>query len=137
VVVKTDQAEELPRERPELGAFGVEWVRAWAPHARESLIEIAKVLRRYPWMVGVVRQKPVNNPRPYMVEVYVTVEGSEACLALNQVKAFCTRGGVVRKARLELEFARLEPHEGKMREVYRPKGLLAFAAAAGEYMRLL
>jgi len=48
VVVKTDQAEELPRERPELGAFGVEWVRAWAPHARESLIEIAKVLRRYP-----------------------------------------------------------------------------------------
>jgi len=65
-------------------------------------------------MVGVVRQKPVNKPHPYMVEVYVAVEGSEACLALNQVKAFCTRGGVVRKARLELEFARLEPHEGKM-----------------------
>jgi hypothetical protein len=136
-LVKTDQAEELPRERPELEAFGAEWIRAWAPHARERLIEIAKVLRRYPWMVGVVRQKPVNNPHPYMVEVYVAVEGSEACLALNHVKALCTRGGVVRKARLELEFARLEPHEGKMREVYRPKGLLAFAAAAGEYMRLL
>jgi hypothetical protein len=28
VVVKTDQAEELPRERLELEAFGVEWVRA-------------------------------------------------------------------------------------------------------------
>jgi hypothetical protein len=100
-------------------------------------MEIAKVMRRYPWMVGVVRQRPMSILHPYMVEVYVAVEGSEACLALNQVMAFCTRGGVVRKARLELEFARLEPHEGKMREVCRPKGLLAFAAAAGEYMRLL
>ncbi len=88
MVVKTDQAEELPRERLELEAFGVEWIRAWAPYARKRLIEIAKTLRRYPWMVGVVRQKPVNNPYPYMVEVYVAVEGSEACLALNRVKAF-------------------------------------------------
>ena len=39
------------------------------PHAKEELVEIAKVMHRYPWMVEVVRQKPVSNPHPYMVEV--------------------------------------------------------------------
>jgi len=34
------------------GAFGVEWVRAWAPHAKQELVEIAKIMRRLPWMVG-------------------------------------------------------------------------------------
>jgi hypothetical protein len=67
----------------------VEWVRAWAPHARERLVEIAKVMRKYPWMVGVVKEKPVNNPHPYMVEVYVAVDGSEVCLSLNQLRAYC------------------------------------------------
>jgi len=28
-------------------------------------------------------------------------------------------------------------HEEKMREVYKPKGLLAFSAAAREYVRIL
>ena|GEM_PF-3225316 len=36
MVVKTDQAEELPRERPALEAFGVEWVWAWVPYARKG-----------------------------------------------------------------------------------------------------
>jgi hypothetical protein len=61
----------------------MDWVRAWVPHARERLIEIVKVLRRFPWMVDVVRQRPVNNPHPYMVEVYVARDGSEACISLN------------------------------------------------------
>jgi len=39
--------------------------------------------------------------------------------------------------RLELAFSRYEVHEGKVREVYRPKGLLAYAAAAREYVRML
>jgi hypothetical protein len=42
-----DPAEELLREWPELGAFGVEWVKKWLD-LRERLIEIAKVMRRYP-----------------------------------------------------------------------------------------
>ncbi len=46
-------------------------------------------MRRYPWMVDVVRQRPVGNPHPYMVEVYVAVDGSEVCLSLNQLKAYC------------------------------------------------
>jgi hypothetical protein len=125
------------REWPELGAFGVEWVKKWAPHARERLVEIAKVMRRYPWMVEVVRQKPVANPHPYMVEAYVAVDGSEVCLSLNQLKAYCAKDGAVGEVKLELAFSRYEVYEEKIREVYRPKGLLAFTTAAREYVRLL
>lgn len=88
-------------------------------------------------MVEVVRQKPVSILHPYTVEVYVAVDGSEAWLALNQLKAFCARDGAVKEAKLELAFSRYEAYEGKIREVYRPKGLLAYAAAAREYVRLL
>jgi hypothetical protein len=137
LVVKTDPVEELLREWPELEAFGVEWVRAWAPHARGELVEIAKVMRRYPWMVEVVRQRPVSNPHPYLIEVYVARNESEACLTLNQLKTYCARNGAVKEVRLELEFMRYEVYEDKIRGVYRPKGLLAFAAAAKEYIRIL
>ncbi len=136
LVVKIDPVEELLREWPELGSFGVEWVRKWLD-LRERLIEIAKVLRRFPWMVDVIRQRPMNILHPYMVEVYVARDGSEACLSLNPPNAFCARDGAVREVRLELEFKRYEVYEDKMREVYRPKGLLAFAAAAKEYVRLI
>jgi hypothetical protein len=74
---------------------------------------------------------------PYMVEVYVAVDGSEACLALNQLKAFCARDGGVRETRLELAFSRYETYDEKIREVYRPKGLLAFIATAREYAKAL
>jgi hypothetical protein len=114
-------AEELLREWPELGAFDVEWVRKWLD-LRERLIEIAKVMRRYPWMVDVVRQRPASILHPYMVEAYITRDGSEACLSLNPPKAFCARDGAMREARLELEFSRYETYEGEMRGVYRPKG---------------
>ncbi len=104
---------------------------------KERLVEIAKVLRRYPWMVDAIRQRPINILHPYMVEVYVTRDGSEVCLSLNPPNAFCARDGVIRETKLELEFKRYEVYEEKMREVYRPKGLLAFAAAAREYVRML
>jgi len=69
-----DPVERLLKEYPELGAFGVDWLRTWAPHARDRLVEIAEVLRRYPWMAEVLRRRPVGNPHPYMVEVYVAVD---------------------------------------------------------------
>jgi hypothetical protein len=72
-----------------------------------------------------------------MVEVYVARDGSEACLSLNPPKAFCAQNGAVKEVRLELEFSRYETHEDKIREVHRPKGLLAFATAAKEYVRML
>ena len=34
-------------------------------------------------MVEVVRQRPVSNPHPYLVEVYVARDESEVCLMLN------------------------------------------------------
>ena len=136
LVVKTDPVEELLREWPELQAFGVEWVKAWAPHAKEELVEIAKVMRRYPWMVEVVRQRPVSHPHPYMVEAYVAVDGSEVCLTLNQLKTYCARDGAVKEVKLELEFRRYEVYEDKIRGVYHPKGLLAFSTASKEYIRI-
>ncbi len=136
LVVKTDPVEELLREWPELQAFGVEWVRKWLD-LRERLIEIAKVMRRFPWMVDAIRRKPMSILHPYMIEAYVTKDGSEVCLSLNPPNAFCARDGAVKETKLELEFKRYEAYEEKIREVYRPKGLLAFTTAAGEYVRLL
>ena len=124
------------REWPELGAFGVEWVRKWLD-LRERLIEIAMTLRRYPWMVDVVKQRQMNIPHPYTVEVYVAKDGSEACLSLAALKAYCAQNGAVKEVKLELEFKRYETYEEKIREVYRPKGLLVYAAAAREYVRML
>jgi hypothetical protein len=71
------------------------------------------------------------------VEVYVARDGSEACLSLTPPKAFCAQNGVAREVRLEPAFSRYEVYGDKIREVYRPKGLLAYAAAAGEYVRVL
>jgi len=136
LVIKIDPAEELLREWPELQAFGVEWVRKWLD-LKERLVEIASVLRRYPWMVDVIKQRPMSILHPYMIEVYMTKDGSEACLSLNPPKAFCAQNGSVREVRLELEFKRYEEYEEKMREVYRPKGLLAYTTAAREYVRVL
>jgi hypothetical protein len=103
---------------------------------RERLIEIADTLRKFPWMVEVIRQRPMSILHPYMVEAYVTRDGSEVCLSLNPPNAFCARDGAVREVKLELEFKRYETYEEKIREVYRPKGLLAYAAAAREYARM-
>jgi hypothetical protein len=136
LVVKTDPVEELLREWPELGAFGVEWVRKWLD-LRDRLIEIAKVMRKFPWMVEVVKQRPMSILHPYMVEVYVAVDGSEACISLTSLNAFCARNGTVKEVKLELEFKRYETYEDKTREVYRPKGLLAYTTAAREYVRIL
>jgi hypothetical protein len=88
-------------------------------------------------MVEVIRQRPVSILHPYAVEVYVAVDGSEACLSLNPPKAFCARNGAVREVRLELEFKRYETYEEKIREMYRPKGLLAYTTTAKEYVRLI
>jgi hypothetical protein len=136
LVIKIDPVEELLREYPELGAFGVEWVRKWLD-LRDRLVEIAKALRKFPWTVGVVRQRPMNILHPYMVEVYVAKDGSEACISLTSSKAYCAQNGAVKEVRLELEFSRYEVYEEKIREVYRPKGLLAFTTAAKEYVRIL
>jgi hypothetical protein len=127
-----DPPEELLNSRS-YKAFGTEWVRKWLD-LREGLIEIAKTLRRFPWMVYVIRQRPMSILHPYTVEVYVAKDGSEVCLSLNPSKAFCAQNGVVKEVKLELAFSRYEVYEDRIREVYRPKGLLAYATAAREYV---
>ena len=94
-------------------------------------------MRRFPWMVEVIRQRPMSILHPYAVEVYVARDGSEACISLTPPKAFCAQNGAARETRLELEFSRYETYEEKIREVYRPKGLLAYTTAAREYVRLI
>jgi hypothetical protein len=100
-------------------------------------VEIAKVVRRFPWMVEVIRQRPMSILHPYAVEVYVTRDGSEACLSLTSSKAYCAQDGAIRETKLELEFKRYETYGDKIREVHRPKGLLTYATAAKEYVRVL
>jgi hypothetical protein len=119
-----------------LQAFGVNWVKKWLV-LRDRLIEIAKVMRRFPWMVDVVRQRPMSILHPYTVEVHVARDGSDVCLSLTSSKAYCAQDGAVREVKLELEFSRYETYEEKIREIYRPKGLLAFTTAAREYVRIL
>ena len=104
---------------------------------RDRLVEITKDLRRYPWMVDVIKQRPMSILHPYMVEVYVARDGSEAGLSLNPPKAFFAQNGAAKEVKLELAFSRYEVYKEKMREVYRPKGLLAFTTAAREYVRVL
>jgi hypothetical protein len=102
---------------------------------RDRLVEIVKTLRKFPWMV--VRQRPMSILHPYTVEVYVAKDCSEVCISLTPPKAFCAQNGSVKETRLELEFSRYETYGEKIREVYRPEGLPAFAAAAREYVRVL
>jgi hypothetical protein len=94
-------------------------------------------MQRFPWMVYVVRQRQVGILNPYMIEVYVARDGSEACLSLNPPKAFCAQDGAVKEVKLELGFSRYETYEEKIREVYKPKGLLVYATTAKEYVKLI
>jgi hypothetical protein len=126
---------ELLREWPELETFGVDRLRAWVPYAREQIVGIAKVLRRYPWMAELIGQGPVCLVNPYSVEAYVARDGSEACISFGGW-AYCSADGGATVRRLELEFKGLEPHEGGVREVYRPKRRSIFARTK-EYIRIL
>jgi len=91
----------------------VEWVRKWLV-LRDRLVEIAKVLRRFPWMVDVIMQRPVGILHPYTVEVYVARDGSEACISLTSSKVFCSQNGAAKETRLELAFSRYETYEEKI-----------------------
>ncbi len=130
-----DPAEELLREYPELGVFGREWVERFAV-LRNRLIEIANVLRRYPWTAEIIDVMS-EKPSPYAIFVLVAKDGSEAYLTFDWQKAYVQQNGIVKEVRLELERVRYEEREGKKVEVYRPRGLLAFTKAAKEYVRVL
>jgi hypothetical protein len=129
-----DPAEELLREYPELGIFGREWVGRYAVF-RHRLVQIAEVLRRFPWIAEVVGAME-EKPQPYAMYVLVARDWSDAYLTFDWQRAYRAQGGAVKEVRLELE-RHYEERGGKRVEVYRPRGLLAFAAAAKEYVRAL
>ncbi|MFP3211896.1 MAG: hypothetical protein RXQ02_01390 [Thermoproteus sp.] len=103
-----DPVERLLREWPELGVFGADWLRTWAPRAEKQIARIARVLRRYPWMAELIGQGPVSLVNPYSVEAYVARDGSEACISLFGW-AYCSADGGATVRMLELESSRLEP----------------------------
>ncbi len=78
-------------------------------------------MRRFPWIVDVVRQRQVSIFHPYMVEVYVARDGPEACISLTSSKAFCSQNGAVRAVKLELGFKRYGTYEDRIRETYPPR----------------
>ncbi len=94
-------------------------------------------MRKFPWMVEVVKQRPMSLLHPYTVEVYVARDGSDVCLSLTSSKAYCAQDRAMSEVKLELEFKRYEVYEEKIREVYKPKGLLAYTTAARKYVRML
>jgi hypothetical protein len=131
-----DPAEELLKEWLELKAFGVDWVRKWL-NLRERLVEIAKVLRKFPWMAEVIKQRPMSLLHPYAVVVYVARDGSDVCLSLTSSMAYCAQDGAVKEVKQSRSLSDTRHTKMKIREVYRLKGLLAFTTAAKEYVRLL
>jgi hypothetical protein len=77
--------------------------KCWAPREGDRLVEIAKVMRRFPWMVEVIKQRPMSILHPYVVEAYVAKDDSEACLSLNPPN--CARDSAVKETKLELELS--------------------------------
>ena len=90
---QADPVERLLKEYPELGVFGVDWLRTWAPRARGQIAGIAKVLRRFPWMAELIGQVPAGLVNPYSVEAYASRDGSEACIPFGG--AYCSGDGGV------------------------------------------
>jgi hypothetical protein len=92
--------------------------KCWAPREGDRLVEIAKVMRKFPWMVEVIKQRPMSILHPYMVEAYVAKDDSEACLSLNSPN--CARDGAVKEG-AELKFAGFELYEGATEKCTAPR----------------
>jgi hypothetical protein len=82
-------AEKLLGEWPELGAFGVDWVKKCLVR-RERLIEIAKVLRRWGWRG---RGRWASSTRTQW-----------KCMWRGMSKAYCAQNGSAREVKLTFSF---------------------------------
>jgi hypothetical protein len=129
---------ELLREWPELGAFGADWLRTWAPPRGEADRGDSQGSAEISLDGGADRAGARGPHGPVLCGGPCGRDGSEACISLVSLGgwAYCSADGGVTVERLELEFSRLEPHEGGVREVYRPKKR-SILAKAKEYIRIL
>jgi len=129
------EAERLLQEWPELSTFGMEWIKTWI-YAKGRLLAIAELMRRHQWIKNMIAERK-DGLSPFDVRAYMAKDGAEVCVSLRPFEeVYCSSSdGNVR--RVELERKGSELHEGRAREVYRPKGLLAFAKNAKEYVEVL
>jgi hypothetical protein len=104
-------AEELLKEWPELQAFGVEWVRAWLPYAKERIKQLAEILRKHPKTKAIIETVGIRE-NPHIIEIYVVDD--EECVAVN-TDVFCLSADKPRK--MPLEYIGVKA----------PRGLLLFA----------
>jgi hypothetical protein len=59
-------------------------------------------MRKFPWMVEVIKQRPMSIFHPYLMEAYVAKDDSEACLSqTRQLRTGRRREGD--KARADLQ----------------------------------
>ena len=119
---RDSDAEKLLREWPELEAFGTEWVREWVLYAKERMVQIAKVLRSHPSLKGLI-EKVGKRENPYIIEVYLARNESEACVAFGYNEVFCAENGKVRKVPPD--------YVGQVS----PRGLMAYMSK--EFIRVL
>jgi hypothetical protein len=96
-------------------------------------VTIAELMRRCPWIKTMISK----DLGPFSIRAYVARDETEVCISLDPFKEVycCSSDGNVR--RVELERKGSELYEGGAREVYRPKGLLAFTKNAKEYVEIL
>ena len=98
---------ELLKEWPELGVFGADWLRRWAPYARERIAGMARRADTPGWLSD--RAGAAGLVGPCSVEAYAG--GSEARIPFSGI--YCSADGSSVR-RLELEFKRLGPYEDGM-----------------------
>jgi len=126
---RRDPFEELLAQWPELSVFDKSLLRDyWRLHP-DRAAQLAETLRRHPWMIETLRQTGIRDPYQ-LAAVLETPDGSDACLYIHG--DFYCNG-----RKRELMLVRFEYDNGATIAVYRPKGLLAYAADAREYMRVL
>jgi len=93
------EAEEFLRHYPELAVFGLGWVKEWLPYAKDRMIQLAKILQTYKKAKTVI-ERAVIKENPYAVEIYVSTDGEEECVAVG-TEVYCLSSDKIRKVPID------------------------------------
>jgi hypothetical protein len=126
------EAERLLKEWPELEVWGLKWIKSWI-YAKKRLVAIAELMQSHQWIKNMIAERK-DDLSPFDIRAYVSKDKAEVCVSLKPFEEiYCSSDGTIRKIELE----RKGWDESGTREVYRLKGLLAFAKNAKEYVEIL
>ena len=126
------EAERLLQEWPELEVWGLKWIKSWI-YAKKRLVAIAELMQSHQWIKNMIAERK-DDLSPFDIRAYVSKDKAEVCVSLKPFEEiYCSSDGTIRKIELE----RKGWDESGTREVYRLKGLLAFAKNAKEYVKIL